>query len=41
MKFMMIQCVIRICTLNKIKAGIYALEQETEGFLEQIVGEAE
>ena len=29
------------CTLNKIKADIYALEQETEGFLEQIVGEAE
>jgi hypothetical protein len=27
--------------LNKIMADIYALEQETEGFMEQIVGEAE
>ncbi|PLY13891.1 MAG: restriction endonuclease subunit S [Sedimenticola sp.] len=28
-------------TLDEIKADIYALEQETEGLLEQIVGEAE
>ena len=28
-------------TLDQIKAAIYALEQETEGLLEQIVGEAE
>jgi len=28
-------------TLDDIKADIYALEQETEGLLEQIVGEAE
>jgi len=28
-------------TLGEIKADIYALEQETEGLLEQIVGEAE
>jgi type I restriction enzyme M protein len=28
-------------TLEEIKADIYALEQETEGLLEQIVGEAE
>lgn len=28
-------------TLDQIKADIYALEQETEGLLEQIVGEAE
>lgn len=28
-------------TLDKIKADIYALEQETEGLLEQIVGEAD
>ncbi|MFE8072002.1 class I SAM-dependent DNA methyltransferase [Marinobacteraceae bacterium S3BR75-40.1] len=28
-------------TLTKIKADIYALEEETEGLLEQIVGEAE
>ncbi|OPY88466.1 MAG: putative type I restriction enzymeP M protein [Syntrophus sp. PtaU1.Bin208] len=30
-----------IRTLEEIKAEIYALEQETEGLLEQIVGEAE
>ncbi|AQV00164.1 hypothetical protein B2D07_04840 [Desulfococcus multivorans] len=34
-KFMQLQ------GLNKIMADIYALEQETEGFMEQIVGEAE
>jgi type I restriction enzyme M protein len=28
-------------TLDKIKADIYALEQETEELLEQIVGQAE
>jgi len=28
-------------TLDEIKADIYALEQETDGLLEQIVGEAE
>ncbi len=28
-------------TLDEIKADIYALEQETEGLLEQIIGEAE
>ena len=28
-------------TLDEIKADIYALEQETEGLLEQIVGETE
>jgi type I restriction enzyme M protein len=28
-------------TLDEIKDDIYALEQETEGLLEQIVGEAE
>ncbi len=28
-------------TLDEIRADIYALEQETEGLLEQIVGEAE
>jgi type I restriction enzyme M protein len=28
-------------TLDEIKADIYALEQETEGLLEQIVGEPE
>ena len=28
-------------TLQTIKADIYALEQETDGLLEQIVGEAE
>jgi type I restriction enzyme M protein len=29
-----------MCTLDEIKADIYALEQETEGLLEQIIGEA-
>jgi type I restriction enzyme M protein len=28
-------------TLAEIKADIFALEQETEGLLEEIVGEAE
>ena len=28
-------------SLDEIKADIYALEQETEGLLEQIVGEAD
>ena len=28
-------------TLEEIRADIYALEQETDGLLEQIVGEAE
>ncbi|MBE9197107.1 SAM-dependent DNA methyltransferase, partial [Synechocystis sp. LEGE 06083] len=28
-------------TLDEIKADIYALEQEAEGLLEQIVGEVE
>jgi len=32
---------VRMRTLDEIRADIYALEQETEGVLEQIVGEAE
>lgn len=28
-------------TLDEIKADIFAIEQETEGLLEEIVGEAE